>query len=264
MIPPALELPAELEPFRDDIAPLQRPALWLEPTTGPRVCAVVGGAPRLAPAADWPSAGGVPMAFVAELDFAAITDAAGETKLGVPARGVLALFLDLHAARSQRKLLRGPLSSGAFAVRWSADAASTAARQAPSGAITLSPSRYDGRIAYEIPDSRDLSVAHLDWERTLTDAYGDEVSFLEKWQDQDAVPGRNDKIGGWAHWCQSDLRRGYGGDPRDWMLVLQLHYRPELDIPLGQLDDSPLSLWVRREDLLAGRFEEAHLGWSLP
>ncbi len=84
--------PMSVEELRQLLLAHERPSVWLTPTEEPRF-SKLGGAPDVDGDIDWPKGwGGVPMAFVAQLDLADVRAAGGPDWL--PGEGVLYFFTD--------------------------------------------------------------------------------------------------------------------------------------------------------------------------
>ena len=89
----SLELPGVLEPLRSMLEKLVLPCVLLVETESPSGLTHIAGSPRMAAGSTWPSGPDGPLTFVGQLDFAQIA-AAGGAELGIPVRGLLALFCD--------------------------------------------------------------------------------------------------------------------------------------------------------------------------
>ncbi len=89
----SLELPSVLEPLRASLEQLAAPCILLVPAGSARTRTYTGGAPSLRAGSRWPEGPDGPLAFIGQVDFGEAVSAGG-VDLGLPDRGLLALFYD--------------------------------------------------------------------------------------------------------------------------------------------------------------------------
>lgn len=260
-----------LEAVIDALEALRAPALRLEP--GGRGFHRLGGLPSLPPGLDWPEWRGRPLAFLLQLDLATLPRVPGLPEL--PASGLLWWFYDAQ----QSTWGFDPEDRGSWRVLYAADAtpADCAPAPPPEGLVPdelFEPVGLRPVPVASWPPEEAPEVQALD----LTDAQLDAWAALR--EDDARVPLH--QLGGhpapiqhadMAMECQLASHGLYQGDDRhadhpllprlapgadDWVLLLQLDSDDAAGMQWG--DAGMLYIWIRRQDLAAGRFDAA---WQL-
>lgn len=238
-----------------------------------------GGTPDLPPDWSWPtrkdrkSGQERSLDFVAQINFAESKtyDVEGE----LPAHGILYLFYDLDA---QPWGFDPAERDGYHVAYYDGDTAQLQPRPAPQNsnhdyALGAARLHYGGRLESPNPYGFLITTAGLDEEEdeTYTDAYNalqDEYALSHK------LLGHSENIQGDMELeCQLVTNGLYCGDPSgyqdpraaaliagaaDWVLLLQID-SDEDNCGMMWGDSGRIYLWIRREDLQARRFAQAHL-----
>jgi len=226
-----------------------------------------GGTALLPPGHDWPRTGaGKPLSFLALVSTADVR-APAEVP-GLPADTLLGFFYEADAQEGWGFDPGDRQFSAVIAV----PAASAVAVTAPPGALTFPARRMLPRMVMTIPDQDEPALDQLDADFT---AYQRLSEDLER---DDKAPWH--RMFGWPELVQNPMQlecqlassgiyvggpEGYR-DPRaaelaagaaDWLLLLQLDTDDELTWMWG--DVGTIYYWIRRQDLLAGRFDQTWL-----
>lgn len=246
-----IELPKLLEPWRRSFESLLAPCVLLAPSRGTTSRTCTGGAPLLAQRSAWPAGPDGPLSFIGQVDFAEAA-AAGGTAVGLPDRGLLALFYDTENYFRNDD----PDTPRRFRVVYTPDAEGAVALAPPDdldGAAQLSlvPTR-----GLSLPDFDDRSVEsfHSLRESRTLDAYAD---FLIAFADAQRTPtcGDDHRLRGYASWLGEDGRA-----------VAERVTGKTGWSPLWQIETTSLEGWdevgmlhvlIRDEDLAARAFDRA-------
>ena len=271
-----LPLPSSLEPWRARLEAVAAPCLHFTLEDGDDAAAPgcrYGGYPLVPPGTAWPRSPSGFMAFVGQLDFAALASVRGDALPELPRDGVLCLFYDM---REQRWGF-DPRDSAYWQLVWTprrADAVPLAPPQEleDAGLAYDLPVRMVPRLGLSVPGPSDTR-AHL-------------PSF--PWEDSEEELRRQltgadtaHQVGGHPWWIQSDAREEaqlvthglYCGDEGGWSAPearTLLRGAPEWNL-LWQIgsDDTTGFMWgdagqlyllIRDSDLREQRFERAWLG----
>ena len=239
--------------LRGELAALARPAARLLSEPGAPTGlgqSRFGGHPDLPTDVEWPlhPGTGAPHPFLAQIDLAAVV---GLTDQDLPETGHLLFFYDSVeqpwgyrlADREGFRLLHVP--DGDLAPQ--------------EGPDSLPPHRLTAAPGVSVPSE---SSQALDWSEE-DDAYLD-------WSDSTPDPTENHQLGGWPTVIQEDdmeakasvLTRGeeyrHGMEAEgDWVLLAQFASSEDGEWSWG--DDGCLYVWMRREDIRDGAWENAHL-----
>lgn len=239
-------------------------AVVLEYGEGQTACRL-GGAPRLPESIDWPQRKGRPLAFVAELDLAAIRAVDGPEWL--PASGFLHLFYDAE----DQPWGFDPADRDGWKIILSDDVVETAMQtpSALSADAVFAPVRLKGRSAMTYPTTERLDLSP---EVGRTFAFEPVQALL----DSDLGIGPRHQVGGYPAPIQGDGMElesqlasngifmggpaSYSDDriaaleagAADWRLLLQIDSDEEAGMMWG--DVGILYVWVREQDARAGNF----------
>ena len=246
------------------LRPLAKRAVVLEQADRPPVCRL-GGAPRLPASTAWPDRKGRPLAFIAELDLAALRLVGGPDWL--PASGILHLFFD---AEEEPWGFDPADHDGWKVIMTDGVAAGTLPR--PPGLSrdrVFAPVMLSGRSALTYPTTERI---------TLSPEVGGTFDFeaVHAFMDAELGDGPRHQVGGFPSPIQSDgmeleaqlASHGiYMGGPdsyaderiaalepgaADWRLLLQIDSDDSAGIMWG--DTGTLYVWVREQDARAGDF----------
>lgn len=226
-----------------------------------------GGTALLPPGHDWPRTGdGKPLSFLALVNTADV-QAPAEVP-GLPADTLLGFF---YEADEQQGWGFRP-DDRQFSAVIPVPAASAVAVTAPPGALTFPAYRMLPRTVTTIPDQDEPPLEELDADFTAYQRLSEDL------EPDDKAPWH--RMFGWPELVQSPMQlecqlassglnvggpEGYR-DPRaaelaagaaDWLLLLQLDTDDALAWMWG--DVGTIYYWIRRQDLLAGRFDQAWL-----
>ncbi len=220
----------------------------------------------------------IPMAHVAQLDFAAIAEV-DSTDLDLPATGRLLLFYDLM----EQPWGFDPAQRGGFAVIYDDSPRETLVRHQPP------PSELGLPDWAASPPGRGLSFRSglsmisrniVGWERLPISPAGWEVLHDLDMEHLDSPEWACHQLGGWPDAVQGEMQTecalvtaGHlAGDPdaftdpttahirqqaSEWTLLLQLASDEKRFVMWG--DSGLIYLWIRTDDLRARRFDRAHL-----
>lgn len=275
---PLAALSPILAPYRAALEAAERPAVQLVPDPQGRA-GRYGGTPRVAPGTRWPQGKDGPLTFVGELDLAAVAADAGPAAHGLPAEGVLSLFVELprfpteNAHGDRWQLLYCPRAE---------DAVPLAVPEAPRPRFPASLFRR-GR-SYTTPERR-LAARAAESLPVAEEADGlvsipaDAAEVWEEYSETlfppDDVPRH--QLLGYAQWIQSDgratveaLSRGLRASAsrtgplaeelerasRSWRLLWQVDSDHS---PFMWGDAGRLYVLVRDADLREARFDRAFL-----
>lgn len=251
------------ETWADEAASLARTSLRLTPGSGDE-CSWLGGTPRAASLA-WPEWDGVELAFVGRIGLASLPP------VGLPAEGALLVFFALDQVPAGLR----PEEGGACRVVHVPDAptdneplysgmpftgllaSSELTLPATPGSLTLDAweldawadlrERLSGLQGVELEDrAAEYHALH----RLLghPDAYGVgmelDAELVTHGVDLEEEP--------FAHALHEELAPGAD----EWVLLLQLSNDDAAGIDLGE--GNRLYVWIRRDDLSAGRFDRTH------
>ena len=198
----------------------------------------LGGLPDLPADAAWPRRNGRPLAFLAQVDLAEVAPHVAPDE-GLPAAGLLSLFVDAQE-------LPQP---GTWALVFTAPGVALARLEAPDelarddrlAAVRLVPER---EMSWLPAESNVLYLNGLQWPQ---------ISEYEEALDD---------------WDERPIHRMLGHptllqppDPRDADFELRLLLQVDYDDAAGWMwgDVGCLHIWIRRDDLAAGRFDRAVL-----
>ncbi|MDP1848993.1 MAG: DUF1963 domain-containing protein [Solirubrobacteraceae bacterium] len=198
----------------------------------------LGGLPDLPADSTWPQREGRPMVFLAQVDLAEVAPHA-EPDEGLPAAGLLSLFVDGHE-------LPEP---GSWELRFTTPGVALARLEAPvelAGYDRLAPVRLVPKreMSWLPAQSNVLYLIGLQWPQ---------ISEYEEALDD---------------WDERPIHRMLGHptllqppDPRDADFELRLLLQVDYDDAAGWMwgDVGCLHVWIRRDDLAAGRFDRAVL-----
>jgi uncharacterized protein YwqG len=274
-----LELPPEIEGWRERVEASVTPCLFLSPAEpGESARTRLGGTPLLPPGAPWPRSDRGPLSFVGQLDLRELRAAAGGADLGLPGDGILSLFYDVE----EQPWGYDPAHASGFALVYAPDPAVAEDVEIPDGAIPFDEEPLVASAGLSLPWPGDLAHAAL----ALDDVHLKEGAarayrdFAERFAmaQGHGIPGLRQQVGGHPQWLQRDGRvtaelasSGVhaGGDPRTWRsadlrraeqeaagwrLLWQL--KPE-DDRFTWVDLGTLYVLIRDEDLRAARFDRA-------
>ena len=248
---------SELSPtFQEQLLTLARPAARFDATPGVPTepgQSRFGGEPHLPSDVEWPVHGGTgePLPFLAQVDLAELV---GLTDLELPTSGHLYFFYD-----SVEQPWGYQLSDrDGFRLVYAA----TPGVEQREGPSPLPAHRLNAVSAVTVPSENSSAI---DW--------SEEEDAYFAWSDDTPDPTEHHYLGGWPTVIQEDdmaakssaLSRGleyrHGMDVSDdagtWVLLAQFASHDDGDWSWG--DDGCLYVWIRREDIRDGRWENAHL-----
>lgn len=263
-----LQLPPVLEPLRNTIESVLAPCILLMPDKDASVRTHVDGKPRLAPGSAWPEGPDGPLGFVGQIDFAEAAEAGG-VELGLPDRGLLAMFCD------QEEFWTGesPDDRQRFHVAYTPDTAQTVELEPPGELYAKSALPQVLRRGVSLPDFFDRALENYESLQSgkRLDAYSDLCRNLIVAQ-HGKYEGDH-RLRGHAAWGEQDGRltaqlasNGVDAKQRDdprqkalapgaaaWNLLLQVD---KYGIP-SSTDVGAFHLVIRDEDLAARAFDRA-------
>ena len=260
---------AGFDELADELVTLSRPALVLAPSSGDVIVGRLGGQPRLPvdapwPRTRWPTLEGEPLAFIAELDLAALDPAVWPD----PSEGTLNFFCYIDAEAMY-------VDSGGAALVLHHPAGE---RLEP---LAL-PDDLDEELRFSEVVVRGAPVTTLPWvgvgpARELIPLGLDAMEDIERATDYcrlvDDVqghrgPGTPHQLLGWPRFTQDDVAYSWPTlhdeglehgtvteqvESRDWRLLLQIGADGNLGASFG--DGGDLFFGIPHTDLLAGRFD---------
>ena len=271
----SLELPTVLEPLRLTIETLLSPCILLLPEQTATGHTHFGGAPRLAPGSAWPSGPDGPLSFVGQLDFAQAVGAGG-VELGLPDRGLLALFCD-----EQYWTGDSPQDRNRFHLAYTLDAEHGVELEPPPDLDAADLAPHAPERGLSLPDIADRIVQAYQslQEGKRGDAY---IALAVAFADQQRRgTGEDDhRLRGHAAWAGEDGRltaqlasSGFGrdraSDPRAlaltagaaaWNLLWQVD---TINLP-GWSEVGTFQVLIRDEDLAARAFDRAWVVHQTP
>lgn len=273
-----------LDGYFTALSPLAKNAVAITPEPHaeeeiPLGASKLGGLPHLPGDTDWPrnETSGVPLSFVAQVNFAETAPFDSEGKL--PKSGMLYFFYDC----SMDGMPWGfdPKDAAGFRVIFRADAAPTERRAAPAellengdNGILFSPARmvFSSGMELPSPESDLCDALELPGDEEIQDAYWEWLD--EQAEDQKCkLLGHSDNIqGGMERECEYVTGGIYCGDGTGyrtakalglhkntgrWSLLMQIDSIDDCGMMWG--DVGRLYLWIRNEDLEKRKFENAWL-----
>lgn len=246
---------AGLQPVAAVLARAARPSIRLRPSRPaderdvPVGASKLGGHPDLGPALYWPSAGGSPLCFVAQVNLAEVHPFdAGEL---LPAEGLLSFFYDaVHQPWGYDRLHRA-----SWAVLYEPLGARLARQFPDAGAVVagfpclrLRPEPEMTSVPWESADMAALALTH-DQREAYADLLEPDDSVAHR------LLGHPDPIQGDMQsechevWQATVIARSWGHSvvPTDWRLLLQIDSEPEAHMTWG--DAGRLYYWIPRQAL---------------
>jgi uncharacterized protein YwqG len=240
----------------------------------------LGGAPDLPPGFEWPRWRGEELAFLGQLDLAAVAGCVPEA--GLPGRGLLLVFYDAERKPSGLE----PGHGGSCRVVVAAEGQPL--EPAPRERAAFSPCPLVLSRELTLPPAHSFQLDPLDLDATELAAWGLLRLRLAEYQgvvveEQSPGPLALHRLLGHAEPvygremeldCQLaanglDLSEGEGyADPKrdelepgaaEWRLLLQLSSDPELGWDRGE-PFGRFYVWIRLDDLLAGEFDRV---WAI-
>lgn len=236
-----------------------KPAIRLEPGEGH---SRLGGLPDLPADLDWPcGANGKPLAFLAQIELAALPPIAQE--IGLPSVGTLWFFYAqdqgawgfLPADRSEWRVLYSEQPAGTFKEAW-----------APDGlAISYRPVSLRASVIETFPDFGTIKATGIDCRDSQLELYLDHVSpdvdrrhimggYCCAVQDPDMPLQCQLVSNGTAYEGPEAFKRALVSGAQDWRLLLQLGSEEKARMQWG--DSGMLYFWIREDDLAERRFDK--------
>jgi uncharacterized protein YwqG len=253
-------------PPRDVMAlalPFAQPAVHIVKSAG-ETSSYVGGAPLLPTGAAWPSKGGVPLTFLADLDLAPLHAASPLPWL--PPAGRLLFFYDAE----NQPWGFDPKDRGSWAVLFAADGAPASSAPPGESALTrhaVTFKRIDTYPSWERPEVAALKLSDAEAEILIdaSDAVFEKAPHHQVGGFPDPIQGDEMELecqlvsnglycgdsSGYLSSRASALRGGAG----EWRLLLQIDSDDDLGVMWG--DGGILYFWIREADARAGRFDQA-------
>jgi uncharacterized protein YwqG len=261
---------AGLERHADAIVALVEPSLRLVPDARddpqlPVGASKLGGRPDLPRELEWPSFGGVPQSFLAQIDLAAVHRLPGADRL--PAAGLLSFFYDSE----QRTWGFDPADRGSSQVLYTPQASPLERRDFPAALVDwrFAACGLEAHTELCFPPWESFDVEELGLSRDQRFAYAKTLPGEEQLMHR--MLGHPDPVQGDMQLeCQLAASGVYCGnatwhrDPRgaelrpgaaSWRLLLQIDSDDRAGMTWG--DCGRLYYWMRREDLAARRFDRA-------
>ena len=252
---------------RDSIRLLSRP---VPEKNLPLGASKLGGSPDLPARSAWPTFKGQPQAFVAQIQVADV--APYDTQGLLPRQGMLWFFYDAR----QETFGDQPQDRGGWRILFSARQPTSLKRQpAPKTLPGESPFRacaLTARRELTLALQPELELPDFDWSDTEQQAYEHVLELLRR-PEELAQPRH--RMLGYPDTIQDDMRlqcqlisNGIADidDPRvaslqegaaDWLLLLQID--SDAGARMNWSNNGMLYYWLKRDDLLARRFERSWL-----
>jgi uncharacterized protein YwqG len=273
---PEMEMPRLLSPFRRAIEATAQPALALtgRGTPGAVSGTRFGGVPLVSWGTAWPQSPRGPMAFIGQLNFAQLSQAARGTLPDLPSRGVLCLFYDLV----EQRWGFDPEDRQWWRVTWVPDAEQAVALVPPPAVRdAVTPLGLVPSVCATLPSPGDESQVRFPagFSRYLVRSYGTFHGAFRR--QQLGVGGGEHQVHGHPCWLGPDaraiaelasagqycgglrLRPGQVGDPVSvpggWRLLWQVASDEAAGLRWG--DGGTLYVLIREADLRAGAFGRA-------
>jgi uncharacterized protein YwqG len=256
-----------IEEHLDYLNSLRTPALALSPAAGTSTSRI-GGLPSLPANIPWPEWKGAPLAFLCQIDLGRVP--AGFDRGGLPQSGMLFFFYN----QEQKTWGFDPKDRGSWQVIYAAKG-DDAVRSAPEGlrkdcVYKEKPVAFTPVATY--PDWQDERVVALNLNDKQSDQYIDLCSSVFRNGPAHHFLGYPSPVQGndMDLECQFASHGLYCGDPSgyndprakqleagrsDWVLLLQLDTDDDAGMMWG--DCGMLYFWIKRRDLLEGRFENS-------
>jgi uncharacterized protein YwqG len=199
-----IPIPPDLAELEDRIIDAVAPCIVLSPATGDEPRTRLGGDPLVPRGAVWPHVEGRPLAFLGQLDFAELAQANGPA-LGLPSRGVLALFYDVDAYVDGS----APEHRPHWQLVWSPDPEHCEVAKAPD-ALRSPAEPLVADEAISVPSRADLTLSRWHPSPTRAPWYEAYADFSERLAlSQGRMPplaGLQQQVGGYGDWSQRDAR----------------------------------------------------------